>query len=207
MSAAGTQLRRMPRSSCSASSWPFFAGRSLLPASPGPIVASSPFSLVTYRASAGDHSSARRRRFSLVQLACEEARDLPRGRLGRLTLPDETVELIFRLASEKPRWGRLRTVGELKTVGGGLFGECLLVLDPSRVAESDARARRARRRTGPGHDGVAHLIRFFKWLSRDRPSRASRCRRPTTIPGDTPWTSAKARTADSERSPASTKAL
>jgi hypothetical protein len=32
-------------------------------------------------------------------------------------LPDETVELICRLARENPRWGYLRIVGELKKLG------------------------------------------------------------------------------------------
>ncbi len=36
---------------------------------------------------------------------------------GRRTLPDETVEVIVRLASENPRWGYLRIVGELKKIG------------------------------------------------------------------------------------------
>ena len=36
---------------------------------------------------------------------------------GRPPLPDETVELIVRLAQENSRWGYLRIVGELKKVG------------------------------------------------------------------------------------------
>ena len=36
---------------------------------------------------------------------------------GRPPLPEETVELILRLARENPRWGYLRIVGELKKLG------------------------------------------------------------------------------------------
>jgi putative transposase len=36
---------------------------------------------------------------------------------GRPSLPEETVELILRLARENPRWGYLRIVGELKKLG------------------------------------------------------------------------------------------
>ena len=41
----------------------------------------------------------------------------PHRRPGRPALPDETVELILRLARENPRWGYLRIVGELKKIG------------------------------------------------------------------------------------------
>ena len=41
----------------------------------------------------------------------------PHRRPGRPALPDETVELILRLARENPRWGYLRIVGELKRIG------------------------------------------------------------------------------------------
>lgn len=36
----------------------------------------------------------------------------PHRRQGRPTLPEETVNLILRLARENPRWGYLRIVGE-----------------------------------------------------------------------------------------------
>jgi transposase InsO family protein len=41
----------------------------------------------------------------------------PHRKLGRPALPQETVELIVRLARENPRWGYLRIVGELKKLG------------------------------------------------------------------------------------------
>jgi putative transposase len=41
----------------------------------------------------------------------------PHRRPGRSPLTDETVKLICRLARENPRWGYLRIVGELKTLG------------------------------------------------------------------------------------------
>jgi putative transposase len=44
----------------------------------------------------------------------------PHRRPGRPPVPDETVELILRLARENPRWGYLRIVGEIKTLGASV---------------------------------------------------------------------------------------
>jgi transposase InsO family protein len=44
----------------------------------------------------------------------------PHRGVGRPALPDETVQLICRLARENPRWGYLRIVGELKKLGVGV---------------------------------------------------------------------------------------
>jgi putative transposase len=41
----------------------------------------------------------------------------PSRRPGHPSVPEETVELICRLARENPRWGYLRVVGELKKLG------------------------------------------------------------------------------------------
>jgi transposase InsO family protein len=41
----------------------------------------------------------------------------PHRRTGRPALPEETVNLILRLARENPRWGYLRIVGELAKLG------------------------------------------------------------------------------------------
>ena len=67
----------------------------------------------------------------------------PHRRPGRPVLPDETIELIVRLAKEIPRWGYLRIVGELRklgvTVSKGSVGNVLRRHD----------LRPAPRRTGP----------------------------------------------------------
>jgi hypothetical protein len=109
--------RRIPRSSCSAASWPCFAARSPVPTSPGPTVPSSPSLLVSYLASVGivPHHAADNPR--LAPLACSQALDLPAPQTGPPCLPNETVELILRLGRENPRWGYLRIGGELKRLG------------------------------------------------------------------------------------------
>jgi transposase InsO family protein len=62
---------------------------------------------------------------------------------GRPPLPEETVELIIRLARENPRWGYLRVVGELKKLG--------VTVSKSSVASVLRRhgLPRAPRRVGP----------------------------------------------------------
>jgi len=62
--------------------------------------------LVTPQTILGWHRSLVRRRWTY-----------PHRRPGRPTLPNETMELICRLARENPRWGYLRIVGELKKLG------------------------------------------------------------------------------------------
>ena len=67
----------------------------------------------------------------------------PHRRPGRPPLPDETVELILRLARENPRWGYLRIVGELKKLGASVSkGSVANVLRSNRL-------RPAPRRAGP----------------------------------------------------------
>lgn len=63
----------------------------------------------------------------------------------------------------------------------------------------------------PGPDGIAqwardrsghsNLIFFFRSLRRDQETSSSRCRRPTTMPGDTPSALANWRTASAENDP------
>lgn len=67
----------------------------------------------------------------------------PHRRPGRPALPDETVELIVRLAKENPRWGYLRIVGELRKLG--------VTVSKGSVANVLRRhdLRPAPRRTGP----------------------------------------------------------
>jgi transposase InsO family protein len=69
--------------------------------------------------------------------------DLPHRKPGRPALPQETVELILRLARENPRWGYLRIVGELKKLG--------VAVSKTSVAAVLARHRLppAPRRSGP----------------------------------------------------------
>ncbi len=62
--------------------------------------------LVTPQTILGWHRSLVRRRWTF-----------PHRRPGRPALPNETMELICRLARENPRWGYLRIVGELKKLG------------------------------------------------------------------------------------------
>jgi putative transposase len=67
----------------------------------------------------------------------------PHRKPGRPALPQETVELILRLARENPRWGYLRIVGELKKLG--------VIVSKTSVAAVLARHRLppAPRRSGP----------------------------------------------------------
>jgi putative transposase len=62
--------------------------------------------LVTPQTILGWHRSLVRRRWSY-----------PHRRPGRPVLPEETVELICRLARENPWWGYLRIIGELRKLG------------------------------------------------------------------------------------------
>jgi transposase InsO family protein len=62
--------------------------------------------LVTPQTILGWHRALVRRRWTY-----------PHRRPGRPAVPDETAELICRLARENPRWGYLRIVGELKKLG------------------------------------------------------------------------------------------
>ncbi len=68
----------------------------------------------------------------------------PHRRAGRPRLPDETIELIVRLARENSRWGYLRIVGELKKLG--------IVVSKGSVANVLRRRGLppAQRRAGPG---------------------------------------------------------
>jgi putative transposase len=71
-------------------------------------------------------------------------------RPGRPSLPDETVELICRLARENPRWGYLRIVGELKKLG--------IPVSKTSVAAvlRQHRLLPAPRRTGPSWSEFLH---------------------------------------------------
>ena len=62
--------------------------------------------LVTPQTILGWHRSLVKRRWTY-----------PHRRPGRPAVPDETLQLICRLARENPRWGYLRIVGELKKLG------------------------------------------------------------------------------------------
>jgi len=78
--------RKMQRSSCSATSWPCFAAKSPVPASPGPTARSSLCLPVSSRGNAGSRSSSRRRR-SLAGTARSSAGAGPTrtgGRAARL---------------------------------------------------------------------------------------------------------------------------
>jgi len=67
----------------------------------------------------------------------------PHRRAGRPPLPDETIELIVRLARENPRWGYLRIVGELRKLGLAVSKGSV-----ANVLRSNGRAP-APRRAGP----------------------------------------------------------
>ena len=63
------------------------------------------------------------------------------NRPGRPPLPQETVELICRLARENPRWGYLRVVGELRKLGTGVSATAVRgVLRHHRLGPAPRRA-------------------------------------------------------------------
>src|ERR1035437_596220 len=102
----------------SAISWPYSAARSTVLVSPGPIVHSSPSSLVLCLESVSAHSSSRPQTILGWHRSLVKKRwTYPHRGPGRPSLPEETVNLICRLARENPRWEYLRIVGELKKIG------------------------------------------------------------------------------------------
>src|ERR1017187_7876906 len=108
---------RTRRSWYSAISWPYSAARSTVLVSPGPIVHSSPSSLVLCLESVSAHSSSRPQTILGWHRSLVKKRwTYPHRGPGRPSLPEETVNLICRLARENPRWGYLRIVGELKKI-------------------------------------------------------------------------------------------
>src|ERR1017187_2733860 len=109
---------RTRRSWYSAISWPYSAARSTVLVSPGPIVHSSPSSLVLCLESVSAHSSSRPQTILGWHRSLVKKRwTYPHRGPGHPSLPEETVNLICRLARENPRWGYLRIVGELKKIG------------------------------------------------------------------------------------------
>ena len=108
---------RTPRSSCSATNWLSSAARSPDPGSPGPTGRSSPPWPGSCRGSVGRRSSSPPRRSCAGTGRSSGGTGPTRTGDRTASSPEETVELIVRLARENPRWGYLRIVGELKKLG------------------------------------------------------------------------------------------
>jgi hypothetical protein len=79
------------------------------------------------------------------------ALDYPHRHAGRPALPEETVELILRLARENPRWGYLRIVGELKKLGVTRYNR--LLDDHDTELRFDATEQRFEALLGEGASG------------------------------------------------------
>jgi putative transposase len=91
----------------------------------------------------------------------------PHRRPGRPPLPEETVELIVRLARENPRWGYLRVVGELKKLGVTVSkGSVATVLRRHRLPP-------APRRAGPTWSEFLHAQAKASWRPTSSPSTPS----------------------------------
>jgi putative transposase len=88
----------------------------------------------------------------------------PHRHAGRPALPEETVELILRLARENPRWGYLRIVGELKKLGVTVSkGSVANVLRRHRLPP-------APRRAGPNWTEFSVLRPRASWPPTSSPS-------------------------------------
>ncbi len=114
----------------------------------------------------------------------------PHRKPGRPALPQETVELIVRLARENPRWGYLRIVGELKKLGVIVSKTSVAAVlrppsPPARATALGPHLERVPARPGQGHlghrllhrrhDHAAALLRALR--DRDRPATGAPARR------------------------------